>query len=205
MLETHFIPAPQKESTRLLVALHGLGDSMEGYRWVPSALNLPWLNFLLVNAPDAYYGGFSWYDIHDPQKGVLRSIELLHRLYGDLEKKGFPSEQTVVFGFSQGCLMTLESALRYPKRFAALIGVSGYILDPAKLLAEASSEAKSQRILVTHGTRDPLIPFLQVKMQMTELQRAGLKLTWREFDKEHTIAGLEEVQLLRDFIKEALK
>ena len=48
-----------------MVMLHGLGDSIEGYRWWPEALGLPWLNHLLVNAPDDYYGGYSWFDIDD--------------------------------------------------------------------------------------------------------------------------------------------
>ncbi len=59
MLHTEFIPASEKNSRRLFVVLHGLGDSIEGWRWLPSALDLPWLNYLLVNAPDEYYGGFS--------------------------------------------------------------------------------------------------------------------------------------------------
>jgi hypothetical protein len=35
--------------------LHGLGDSIEGYRWLPDRVGLPWMNYLLVNAPDDYY------------------------------------------------------------------------------------------------------------------------------------------------------
>ena len=54
MLTTELMPAAQRDSRRLMVVLHGLGDSMEGYRWLPSALRLPWLNYLLVNAPDEY-------------------------------------------------------------------------------------------------------------------------------------------------------
>jgi len=64
MLATDFIPAAEKGSRRLLVALHGLGDSAAGMSWIPEALNLPWLNYLLVNAPDEYYSGFSWYDLY---------------------------------------------------------------------------------------------------------------------------------------------
>ena len=62
MLKTEFAPAMEKNSRRLLIALHGLGDSTAGYRWLPSALQLPGLNYLLVNAPDPYFGGFAWYD-----------------------------------------------------------------------------------------------------------------------------------------------
>ena len=62
MLDTDFVSAREKNSRWLMIALHGLGDSMEGYRWVSHELRLPWLNYLLVNAPDPYHGGFSWYD-----------------------------------------------------------------------------------------------------------------------------------------------
>ena len=62
-LDTDLVPAVKPGSQRLMVVLHGLGDSMEGYRWLPEMLGLPWLNYLLVNAPDAYYGGHSWFDV----------------------------------------------------------------------------------------------------------------------------------------------
>ena len=78
MLQTDFIPAADSASPWLMVALHGLGDSMEGYRWLPEALRLPQLNYLLVNAPDEYYGGYSWYDFaHDKRPGIVRSRNLI--------------------------------------------------------------------------------------------------------------------------------
>src|SRR3954464_8869792 len=103
-----------------MVVLHGLGDSMEGYRDVPNWLRIPWLNYLLVNAPDPYFGGYSWYDFAgDPAPGVQRSRNLLTAVL-DAQRKTFPSDQTIVFGFSQGCLMTLETGLRYPQKLAGL-------------------------------------------------------------------------------------
>lgn len=201
MLVTGFIPAAEKDSRRLMVVLHGLGDSMEGYRWLPPALDLPWLNYLLINAPDGYYTGYSWYDFQgDPKPGVKRSRELLFNQLDDLRAKDFPTGQTILFGFSQGCLMTLETGLRYPHRLAGLIGISGYVHEPEQLLKELAPCAKEQRILVTHGTSDPLIPFQQVKKQMLQLKDAGLQLDWREFHKAHTIAGDEELDVIRNFV-----
>lgn len=200
ILETKFIAAEEK-SRRLLIVLHGLGDSMAGFFWLPQTLHLPWLNCLLVNAPDPYYGGYSWYDFSgDAPSGVRRSSELLGALLDAQRDSGFPSEQTILSGFSQGCLMTLETGLRYPHRLAGLIGISGYVLDPKQLLHELSPVAKQQRILVTHGRQDPLIPFGDVKKQMEVLQAGGLALEWREFNKPHTIVD-EEVGVLRDFIQ----
>src|SRR5438876_9049029 len=147
-LHSELIPARDAASRRLLIMLHGLGDSIAGFRWLPPALNLPWLNYLLVNAPDEYYGGYSWYDFAgDMAPGVQRSRRLLLDLLDAQSAKGFPSEQIILGGFSQGCLMSLEVGLRYPRKLAGLIGLSGYVCDPEKLIRELSPMAQEQRVL----------------------------------------------------------
>ena len=202
MLDTDFVPAKEKESRRLMILLHGLGDSMEGYRWAPAALQLPWMNYLFVNAPDTYYTGFSWYDFAgSAAPGIQRSREYLFKLLDGLRGKNFPTDQTVLFGFSQGCLMTIDVGLRYPHRFAGLIGVSGYVHVPEILLKELSPVAKQQRILMTHGTQDTLVPFAKVKEQVKFLQAGGLPIEWHEFHKAHTIAGEAELSVIRGFIE----
>lgn len=202
MLTTEFYPAQQAASKRLLIALHGLGDSTAGYRWLPSVLRLPWLNCLLVNAPDSYYGGYSWYDFAgEPEPGIRRSRELLFKLLDTQRKQGFPSEQTTLFGFSQGCLMVWEMGLRYPHRLAGLVGVSGYAHEPQQTVKELSDQALRQRFLITHGTQDPLIPFADARRQVEFLKSAGLRIQWKEFVKPHTIAGEEEIDVIREFIE----
>lgn len=202
MLDTEFFPAPEKNSRRLLIGLHGLGDSATGLRWMPEALGLPWLNCLLVNAPDVYYGGFSWYDIYgDPAPGVKRSRELLFELLDAQRAKGFPTEQTTVFGFSQGCLMTVELGARYPHHFAGLVGISGYVFEPEKLVKELSPMAREQRFLVTHGLQDTVVPFAVAQKHFSILKADGLNISWHEFAKAHNIAGEAELTVIRDFIK----
>jgi phospholipase/carboxylesterase len=202
MLVTDFIPAADQKNQRLMVVLHGLGDSMEGYRWLPPTLKLPWLNYLLVNAPDGYYMGYSWYDFGgDPVPGIKRSRELLFNLLDEMREKNFPTEQTILFGFSQGCLLTHEVGLRYPVLLAGLVGVSGYAHEPEKMLQELSPVAKEQKFLITHGTHDALVPFNAVKEQMQMLKNAGIQIDWREFRKAHTIAGEDELGVIRDFVR----
>jgi len=202
MLHSEFIAAEQKDSKRLLIMLHGLGDSIAGYRWLPPALALPWLNYLLVNAPDPYYGGYSWYDFAgDLVPGVNRSRKLLFEVLDAQRAAGFPSAQTLLGGFSQGCLMSIDVGLRYPHSLAGILGISGYVCEPDTLMQELSPVALQQRLLITHGTRDPIIPFAQVREQIRRLKAAGLRVDWHEFMKEHTIAGEEELALIREFIR----
>ena len=44
MLHTELIPAKKTASRRLWIMLHGLGDSLEGYRWLPDAMGLTDMN-----------------------------------------------------------------------------------------------------------------------------------------------------------------
>ena len=201
MLHSELIPAIDPHSRRLMVMLHGLGDSLEGFRWLPEALRLPYLNFLLVNAPDDYYGGFSWFDLNNPVPGVERSRKLLFALLDDLRAKNFPTELITLCGFSQGCLMTVEVGLSYPHKLAGLIGISGWVLDPARLIRELPPAGRQQRLLMTHGTADPLIPIAKVRAQIPILKAAGINVTWQEFPKEHTIAGAPEISLIREFVR----
>jgi phospholipase/carboxylesterase len=202
MLESEFVSARDAGSKRLMMVLHGLGDSREGFRWLPEALNLSWLNYLLVDAPDEYYGGFSWYDFAgDIVPGVRRSRKLLFELLEAQRAQGFFPDQICLGGFSQGCLMSIDVGLRYPHRLAGIVGISGYVCEPEKLIAELSPVARDQRLLVTHGLLDPMIPIDAVRRQMQLLQSAGLSVDWHEFAKAHTIAGEPELAVIRNFIR----
>jgi phospholipase/carboxylesterase len=203
-LETAFVPAEQAGSRHLMIVLHGLGDSLEGYRWLPGVMNLPWLNYLLVNAPDEYYGGFSWFP-YPGERGpaIVRSRELLFKLLEAQRERGFAPEDTFMFGFSQGCLMSCEIGVRHPHKLAGIVGISGWAEEPAQLLAEQSPVAKEQRFLITHGTLDPLIPFAAAKDCFARLKAGGLPIDWREFPKEHTIYGESEMHVIREFVAQA--
>ena len=202
MLHHEFIPAADKNSRALWIMLHGLGDSIEGFRWLPEAMRLPWMNYLLVNAPDEYYGGFSWFNFGgDILPGVARSRKLLFELLDAQRAKGFATEQTILGGFSQGCLMSIEVGLRYPHRLAGIVGISGYVCQPDELVEQLSPVAFQQRLLVTHGTKDPLIRFADVREQINILKAAGLHVEFHEFLKAHTIAGEEEIEVIRNFVR----
>jgi phospholipase/carboxylesterase len=207
MLTTDFIPASDPQSRHLMVVLHGLGDSMDGYRWLPPMLGLPWMNYLLVNAPEPHFDGFSWFGIcwEGPQKGAVpaevdRSRQQLFEVLDAQHVAGFAREKMFLFGFSQGCLMTWETALFYPHALAGLVGISGWPHDPHT--RAWSPVARSQQLLVSHGMHDPLIPFAAVRAAVAALREAGMGVEWREFAKVHTIAGEEELRVIREFLRE---
>ena len=188
MLQTDFIKASDTDSKFLMVVLHGLGDSMEGYRFLPEVLGLPWMNYLLVNAPDPYFTGYQWYSIpgEDQEKEIERSRKMLFELLDHQRSQGWPTEKTFLFGFSY--------------RFAGIVGISGYLFHPEQLLKEQSPVAKDQHFLITHGTYDPLIPISETKKGYDFASRQGLQIDWVEFPKDHTIQGEAELKVIHEFL-----
>jgi predicted esterase len=203
MLEARLIAAKEAGSRRLLIVLHGLGDSLRGYLGFPGELNLPWLNCLLANAPNPYYTGYSWFDFPgDPRPGVAASYGLLSELLDHQRAQGIPPEEIALLGFSQGCLMVWETGLRYPHRLAGCVGISGFICEPETLLRERSPVSGSQKFLVTHGYMDPVIPFAESKKQVEFMKKSGVDVQWYECPKAHTIDPYGEMQAIRRFIQQ---
>jgi predicted esterase len=68
-------------------------------------------------------------------------------------------------------------------------------------LQELTPLARAQRFLVTHGTFDPVVAFEHTRRQVADLQSAGLNIEWHAFAKPHTIAGEEEMRVIREFVR----
>ena len=195
----------REPSGKLLVVLHGRGDSSAGFHWLPAALQLRGLDYLIPNAPDDYYGGRSWYEMAPNQgPGVRRSRRLLDQLFDELLQSGRRASDIALLGFSQGCLMTLEWGIRSPLKLAAYVGISGYCLDPSLLLREKHDPFVAPNWLITHGTDDEVLPFETTRLQMEELAEGGIQLRFESFAKGHTIEPHEELPMLRRFIGERL-
>ncbi len=201
-LFSHVFVKSQRPSQNLIVVLHGRGDSYEGFSWLPAALQLDDVNYLMVNAPDPYYGGFSWYDLPPDQlPGIKRSSALLDRLFAELEEQGYRAADSVLFGFSQGCLMALEWGARSSLCLRGFVALSGYCYNEIKLADEFSATALQTKWLITHGTRDEVLPYKDTEKQIRYLQSKGFPAEFHSFPKSHTIDEVKELPLIRKWLR----
>jgi phospholipase/carboxylesterase len=112
-------------------------------------------------------------------------------LIEELISQGIPSANIFLFGFSQGCLMALDVGLRTPHILGGICGVSGY-MHAADQYPEAFSAATlKQEFLLTHGTKDPVVPYSNSKVQYQNLKQLGVTLNFLTYDKDHTLLPQE--------------
>ena len=202
-LNNIFIPS-KVPSKKLMIILHGRGDSSDGFTFLPEYLNIDDMNYLLLDAPFEYYGGFSWYDLPPHQvEGIMYSRKILTDVLDTLFEEEFNAHESFLFGFSQGALLTFEFGARYEKVLAGYIAVSGYIYDADTLLQEMNQNVKASNWLYTHGTYDEVLPFNTSKDQIEVLQNGGFDIEFKSYQKDHTVAE-DELMMLAEWVKSKL-
>ena len=203
-LENIFIPS-KVPSKKLMIILHGRGDSSEGFTMLPEFINIDDMNYILFDAPFEYFTGYSWYQLPPEQlPGIEYSSKLLTNVLDELFEEQFNANESFLFGFSQGSLLTFEFGARYHKVLAGYIGVSGYIYDADKLLIDMNQDVKESNWLCTHGTYDNVLPFEISKEQVETLQNGGFDIEFKSYEKDHSI-DRDELIMISEWIQDIIK
>ena len=175
-------PASGGKPSRLVILLHGLGadgNDLIGLApyWAPS---LPEAEFLSPNAPfpcDMSPSGYQWFSSQDRSPmavlaGVRAAAPILDAFIDNaLAARGLGDDDLALVGFSQGTMMSLFVGLRRAQPVAGIVGFSGRLLAPELLADELRSRP---RILLVHGTEDPLVPYASLAAAETTLTAAGV-------------------------------
>ena len=202
-LENIFIPS-KVPSKKLMIILHGRGDSSDGFVGLPPYLDMDDMNYILFDAPFEYFTGLSWYQLPPDQlPGIDYSSKLLTEVLDVLFKEQFNAHESFLFGFSQGSLLTFEFGARYHKVLAGYIAISGYIYDTQALLREMKSDVIESNWLCTHGTQDTVLPFEISRNQLQELEDGGFEVEFKSYNKEHNIDA-DELKMISQWMKNIL-
>ena len=81
---------------------------------------------------------------------------------------------------------------------AALVAGAAASLISTRGLGATATPTKARNVVLVHGLFADGSCWSEV---IRRLQAAGLNVTWREFPKEHTIHGAEEVSAIREFVR----
>lgn len=202
--KTEFIPAT-RASDQLMIVLHGKGDSSKPFRRFNEELDLNNVNFLLLNAKKKFMGGYSWYK-EPPYKAedVLAARQQVTALLNEVIEQGWKPQNIFLFGFSQGCLVSTDVALNYPKKLAGVIGVSGYFHFYPRWRNRLTTSSRKTPYLFTHGRKDDLLPIATTRFGAEKLKQTGIKVDWVEFNKAHVFKE-EEYPIIRKWIRDKMK
>lgn len=99
-----------------------------------------------------------------------------------------PRSRVLLGGFSQGSMITTDLALRLEEAPAALAIFSGTLLCRPEWTRLAPAR-RGLRVLQSHGTHDPLLPYPAALQLKALLEGAGLEVRFLSFPGGHGLDG----------------
>ena len=205
-------PFSKNKPQQVIVLCHGYGGdgkdistlAINWQRFLPEAI------FLCPNAPEICAvnpQGYQWFDLSSDKEELIleKSLIVEEKLNTFIDQilNNFQLEPNnlALVGFSQGCMMSIQIALKKKKQISCLIGYSGKVINQKHLSDKIKSKPK---IFLMHGANDTLVPPTHLLEAKEYLVKHGLKIKTKMFkDCEHRIP-VEGVSLGLGFLKKNL-
>jgi len=209
---TTISPLSKNKPKQAIVLCHGYGGdgkdisvlAINWQRFLPDAV------FLCPNAPEVCSispQGFQWFDLSSEKEEVILEKSLLAEnklsLFLDqiLENYQLNLDKIALVGFSQGCMISIQTALKKKDSINSLVGYSGKIINQKHLSKNIKSKPQ---IFLMHGTEDNIVSPNNLLEAKEYLKTQGIKIKTKLFkDCEHRIPN-EGVSLGLGFLRKNL-
>jgi predicted esterase len=145
-----------EEAKAAVVMLHGRGASAQDILQLASDFSLRDIAYF---APQAYQN--TWYPhrfiapLADNEPWLSSALEKVDLQVQELEQAGLSAPRIALLGFSQGACLAAEYAARHPRRYGAVIILTGGLIGPEnEPLNQYPAEADFERTPVFLGCSD---------------------------------------------------
>jgi predicted esterase len=190
-----------------MVMVHGRGATAESILTLADEFDRD--DFAYV-APQA--AGYSWYPysfmapMPQNEPGLSSGLARIGEVVARLEAQGMPAERIVLLGFSQGACLSLEYAARNPRRYGAMIGLSGGLIGPPGTPRDYSPDNPGSLagtpVFLGCSDRDPHIPRERVDETAEVLRKMGGEVTERIYPAMGHTVNQDEVDFIRQLLEQ---
>lgn len=207
---------PRNPANASIIWLHGLGATGHDFEPIVPELRLPELfavRFVFPHAPSraiTVNNGYvmpAWFNILSferghpvDESGIQQSITTIHSLIRREEQRNIPSHRILLAGFSQGGVIAIHAALRYPKPLCGIMALSTYLPLTAELTEAQHHANRAIPIFIAHGRYDPVLPLPMGQAAYQYLHAQGYAAAWHEYSMGHHVCD-EEITDLSQWLK----
>ena len=212
-LEVTTISSLSKNKPRQAIVLcHGYGGDGRDISVLANTWQrfLPECIFLCPNAPEVCVvnpQGYQWFDLTSEKEEVILEKSLIAEeklntfLNQVLDNFQLDTNNLALVGFSQGCMISIQIALKKKKQINCLVGYSGKVINQKHLSDNINSKPK---IFLMHGVNDTIVPPTHLLEAKEYLNKCGLKIKIKLFKNcDHKIP-VEGSSLGLGFLKKNL-
>jgi len=209
---TSILPLSKNKPRFVIVLCHGYGGdgkdisalAINWQRFLPDAI------FLCPNAPEICSinpQGYQWFDLTSEKEEIIFEKSLaaeeklnifLDQVLSNLQLE---TKNLALVGFSQGCMISIQTGIKRKEQINSLVGYSGKIINKEHLLDNINSKPK---IFLMHGENDTIVSPTHLLEAKEYLKKQGINVKTKMFKNcEHRIP-VEGSSLGLGFLKKNL-
>ena len=184
---------PLSDAAGVLILLHGRGGTAEDILGLGEAIAPEKWAML---APQA--SGNSWYPYsflaprEQNEPYLTSALGKVQAAVDTALAAGIAAEKIAIAGFSQGACLATEFVGRNPRRYAALLALTGGVIGPLGAPIKLTGDLAGTPVLFSSGDPDPHVPWARVQQSADLLQEIGGRVTIRRYPgKPHSVTGEE--------------
>ena len=197
---------PLEMSKLVVILLHGRGGSPEDILEFSKVLSCDECTFL---APQAANGIWFPYPFTAPleqnEPWLTSALDRITNLIRQTLEVGINQDNLVILGFSQGACLALEYAARHPKRYGAIIALSGGLIGPLKFPIQHIGNMDNTPIFIGCSDIDPYIPLKRVQDTAKVFTELGADVDKRIYPGFGHMINMDEIQAIRALLRDLSK
>jgi predicted esterase len=198
---------PDPSAARLtMIMVHGRGASAEDILALAGELGTTDVAFV---APQA--AGHTWYPysflapLHDNEPGITSGLDVIAGLVDGLAARQIPHAQIGLLGFSQGACLALEFAARHPRRYAAIVGLSGGLIGPPGTPREYPGSLAGAQVFLGCSDVDAHIPLARVRETADVFRGMGASVDERIYPRMGHMVNQDEIRAVNALLLSNLR
>jgi predicted esterase len=195
--------APAENARAALLLVHGRGATADDIFGLGEevAAGIPGVALLAPQAADN-----TWYPErflaplvrNEPE--LTSALAVFSGLVAELNGAGLGAEKIILIGFSQGACLGIEFALRNPRRYGGIVGLSGALIGPPGSPRSTKGSLAGTPAYLGCSDRDAHIPLASVEESAAVLARFGAKVTKTIFPGMGHTVNAEELAAVRELV-----
>ena len=184
--------------------LHGFGSNMQDLFGLSPFFPKEWNCISLQATIPVQFNGWAWAEInfenilkiYNPEQIKYHHQKIIDSIDLSIKQLNLNTSQIYLLGFSQGAGLAMYSGLINPKKYNAIIALSG-CLSTKEFESEIDKKnLQNLNIFMGNGSQDDVITLPLAHKTRDELSRLNIKLNYNEYNAGHTITN----DCLNDFL-----
>jgi predicted esterase len=191
-----------KAPAAAVILMHGRGASARDIMSLAPEIGIDEVVYL---APHA--AGNSWYPrsflsaIDDNQPGIDSAHGVIEALIARLGAIGVAADRVVLLGFSQGACLASDHAMRFPRRYGAIIALTGGVIGPEGTQFARAGDLLGTPVFLGANDPDPHVPASRVRETAGVLGAMGAKVEMKFYPGlPHSVCE-DEIEVARGLIE----